>query len=214
MIGKYLFTKDGIMTQRTAQLIGWTEGCDITVTWNGEVVLQNQAIAAAGTRDGPVVLAKWYTDTEIVGDIPLVIECWSGNLWWANIYMNMLEPVLESRLISQPRWTTYTPTEQELFEDLAQLTDAGIQGKYAMSRLDIVQHIGKVELTSIENNFRQPINTNIFFETDGKKSVVIDDTPVERHDVEINNGAWQWEIATGSILRCLFLVEPPVVDNQ
>ena len=159
MIGKYLFAKDGIMTQRTAQLIGWTEGCDITVTWNGEVVLQNQAIAAAGTRDGTVVLAKWYTDTEIVGDIPLVIECWSGNLWWENIYMNMLGP---------------------------------------MSM----------------NIFRQPINANIFFETDGKKSVVIDDTPVERHNVEINNGAWQWEIATGSILRCLFLVELPVVDNQ
>ena len=61
------------MTQRTAQLIGFFVGCEISITWNDAEVFRN-SVVAGGTRDELVVLAEWTTDTEILGDIPLMIE--------------------------------------------------------------------------------------------------------------------------------------------
>jgi len=77
------------MAERTAQLIGFSDGCEITITWNNVVVFQD-SVPAAGNKDDMVVLVEWLTDTGVLGDIPLVIECVSGTLYFANIYMNMM----------------------------------------------------------------------------------------------------------------------------
>ena len=197
------------MTQRTAQLIGFSDGCEIAITWNNAEVFRD-SVSAAGTKDDLIVLAEWSTDTEILGDIPLVIECLSGSLHFANIHMNMWEPITERQLTSQPGWTIYTPTEQELLVDLSQLTNEQIEHKYALTRSDIWQHTSLVEVLSIENNFRQPLNATDLIVNDGKNSVTINGVPHARHDTEIYAGNWHWLIQEGAIFSCVFQVDAPV----
>ena len=203
------------MTQRTAQLIGFSDGCEISITWNNVVVFQD-SVAAGGTRNELVVLAEWSTDTEILGDVPLTIECLSGSLHFANIYVNMFQAITEARFTSQPEWTIYTPTEQELFEDSSQLTDEQITVKYALTRSDISQHLTVVELLSAENNFRQPFNATDLVPCDGKKSVTINGLSYTRDDVAIYAGTWHWSIHQGEIFSCLFQVDasPQVQVNS
>lgn len=197
------------MAERTAQLIGFSDGCEITITWNNVTVFQDM-VAAAGTKDQLVVLAEWSTDTEILGDTPLVIECLSGSLHFVNIYMNMFAPLTELQLISQPSWTIYTPTEQELLWDLSQFTDEQIAAKYGLPKSDIWQHITRVELLSSTSNFCQPFRDADFTATDGKKLVTINGVSYARHDVAIYPGAWHWLIQQGQIFNCLFQVDAPV----
>lgn len=194
------------MAERTAQLIGFTDGCQIKIFWNDLEVFAG-TVGAAGVQDNLAVLAQWSTDTDIVGQVPLVIECLSGDLQFANIYMNMVTPLTELQLTSQPSWTIYTPTDAELLLDLKLLTPEQIQAKYAMTLSDIRQHITEVELRSIDQNFIQPILDQDFSVTDGKTSVSINGEPYTRHDVDIYSGAWQWLIQEGQTLRCLFQVD-------
>lgn len=196
------------MPQRTAQLIGFSDGCEISITWNNTEVFRD-SVPAAGARDQLVVLAEWTTDTDILGDIPLVIECLSGSLHFANIHMNMYAPISELQLTSQPDWTTYTPTVEELRVDLSQLTAEQIATKYGLTRSDIWQHTTVVELLSIESNFCQPFNAVDFTASDGKTSVTIDGAPYTRHSIDRYPGAWQWQIQAGKTFSCLFQVDAP-----
>jgi hypothetical protein len=197
------------MTQRTAQLIGFSDGCEIAITWNNAEVFRD-SVSAAGTKDQLVVLAEWSTDTEVLGDIPLMIECLSGSLHFANIHMNMLAPITELQLTSQPGWTIYTPTEQEMLVDLSHLTNEQITAKYGLTRSDIWQHTSLVEVLSTESNFCQPFNATDFIATDGKTSVTINGVSHERHDIEIFEGHWHWLIQEGEIFSCLFRVDEPI----
>lgn len=198
------------MTERTAQLIGFSAGCEISITWNNAAVFRN-SVPAAGTRDEPVVLAEWTTDTEVLGDIPLVIECLSGSLHFANIHMNMFAPLKQTQLTSQPNWTIYTPTEQELLQDLSQLTDEQITAKYALTKPDISQHITWVELVNIESNFCQPFRASDLIPCDGKKSITIDGTEMQRQDPDtVGSGAWHWFINQEQVFNCLFQVDAPI----
>jgi hypothetical protein len=196
------------MTQRTAQLIGFSDACEIKITWNDMVVFHD-SVVAPGNKDDLTVLAEWTTDTEILGDIPLVIECLSGSLHFVNIYMNMFASIRQPQLTRQPDWTIYTPTEQELFDDLSQLTDEQITAKYALTRSDISQHITVVEMVSVENNFSQPVNATDLIPCDGKKSITIDDAPYTRVDVVTWPGAYHWPIYQGQIFKCFFQVDAP-----
>ena len=197
------------MTQRTAQLIGFSVGCEISITWNNVEVFRN-SVVAGGTRDELVVLAEWTTDTEILGDIPLMIECRSGSLHFANIHMNMFAPaVVEPRLTSQPEWTIYTPTEQELRQDFQQLTDEQFVAKYALTKSEILPHTTVVELLSTENIFSQPVRDTDLIPCDGKKSITIDDVPYTRVDAATWPGAWHWPIYQGQIFKCFFQVDAP-----
>jgi len=197
------------MTQRTAQLIGFSDGCEISITWNNAEVFRG-SVPTGGTRDALVVLAEWTTDTETLGDIPLTIECLSGSLHFANIYMNMFQTISERQLTSQPNWTIYTPTEQELLQDLRQLTAEQMATKYGLTRSDIWQHTTIVELVSIENNFCQPFTATDFTATDGKKSMSINGLSYTRDDVATYPGFWHWRIQQGEIFSCLFQVDAPV----
>lgn len=198
------------MTERTAQLIGFSDGCKITITWNNAEVFRG-SVPAAGNMDDLVVLAEWSTDTDILGDIPLVIECLSGSLHFANIHMNMHAPIIKTSLTSQPDWTIYTPTEQELLVDLSQLTNEQIETKYGLTRSAIRQHITTVELISIENNFRQPLNAIDLITCDGKKLITINGTEMQRQNPgTVGSGAWHWFINQEQIFNCLFQVDAPV----
>lgn len=197
------------MTQRTAQLIGFSDGCEISITWNNAEVFRG-SVPAVGSKNELVVLAEWSTDTEILGDVPLTIECLSGSLHFANIYMNMFQAITQTRLTSQPDWTIYTPTEEELVQDRAYLEDEQFVAKYALTKSDVWQHCTLVELLSTENNFRQPFYATDFTATDGKKSVTINGLSYTRDDVATYAGAWQWLIRAGEIFSCLFRVDAPV----
>ena len=48
------------MTARTAQLIGFTQGCEIRVSWNNNEVLHT-TLPAMGTADELAVLGNWST---------------------------------------------------------------------------------------------------------------------------------------------------------
>ena len=197
------------MTQRTAQLIGFSDGCEISITWNNAEVFRG-SVPAVGTKDELVVLAEWSTDTEILGDVPLTIECLSGSLHFANIHMNMFHAITQTRLTSQPDWTIYTPTEEELLQDRTDLEDEQFVAKYALTKLDIWQHLTVVELLSTENNFRQPFNATDCIATDGKKSITINALSYTRDDVATYPGTWHWRIRAGEIFSCLFQVDAPV----
>ena len=197
------------MTQRTAQLIGFSNGCEITISWNNAEVFRG-SVPAAGTRDELVVLAEWSTDTEILGDIPLMIECLSGSIQYANIYMNMWAPITELQLTSEPDWTIYTPTKQELLVDLSQLTDEQFAVKYALTKSNLKEHLSKVELVSTENNFCQPFRATDLIPCDGKKSITINGTEMQRQDPgNVGSGAWHWFIDQEQIFNCLFQVDAP-----
>ena len=194
------------MAARTARLMGFTDGCEIKVIWNDLQVFDG-IVSAAGTTDDIAVLAEWSTDTDIVGHIPLVIECTSGSLTFVNIHMNMLYPILQLELTSQPNWTIYTPTDQELISDYVSLTAEQLQIKYALTKKEIWQHLALVELQSIENHFDQPILTPDFAITDGKTSVTINGQSYARHDIDAYLGAWQWLIQEGQTFSCALQVD-------
>lgn len=194
------------MAERTAQLIGFTDGCQVTIRWNGVQVFDD-TLSAAGTTDDLAVLAQWSTSTDITGQVPLVIECSGGWLQFANIHMNMLAPLIELQVTSQPSWTIYTPTDEELLADFRSLTPDQIQTKYGMANYEIRKHLTPVELQSIETNFQQPLSTSDLSETDGKTSIEINGEALERHDVDVYPGAWQWLIQEGQTFSCFFQVD-------
>lgn len=171
------------MAERTAQLIGFTPGCQIKICWN-DVQVFDGTLSAAGATDDLAVLAQWSTDTDVVGQVPLVIECSSGSLHFANIFMNMLSPLYGYRDNSDPDRIVDSLTEQESPNDFT-----------------------RIELESIDTNFQQPLKTSDLSETDGKTSVEINGEAFERHDVDIYAGAWHWLIQEGQTFSCLFQVD-------
>lgn len=194
------------MAERTAQLIGFTPGCQIKIHWNGVQVFDG-IVSASGTTDDLAALAQWSTSTDITGQVPLVIECLSGELHFSDIFMNMVSPLTELQITSQPSWTIYTPTDEELLMDLVSLTPEQINAKYAMTRAEISEHVTRVELQSIDTNFRLPVKSLDWSESDGKTSIEINGEAFERHDVDIYTGAWQWLIQQGQTLSCLIQVD-------
>lgn len=190
------------MTQRTAQLIGFSDGGEITITWNNAEVFRG-SVPAAGNRDDLVVLAEWSTDTEIIGDIPLVIECLCDSLHFANIYMNMISPIYE--MAPEAEWSRHIPTLEELLADLSVGTDQQLEEKYGHPRNILQQWI--VPMIGTENNFKQPIAVHDFTDTDGKLNVTINGVTQTRHSLDRWPGPWHWHLAYGQTLACNFRVD-------
>ena len=145
------------MAQRIAQLIGYTSGCQLRISWNGDEVFSGD-IPAAGYSESPAILAQWETDTEVVGDIPLVLTSLQGEFTFVNIHMNMYRPVNQWQFVATPSWTQYTPEDDELFSDWVKFNNEQIQAKYGLSRSTIAQWIRSVEIVSSADNFVQPLN--------------------------------------------------------
>lgn len=196
------------MTQRIAQLIGYTSGCQLRIIWNGDEVFSGD-IPAAGNNDSPAILAQWETDTEIVGDIPLVLTSLQGEFTFVNIHMNMFRAVGEWQFVATPNWTQYTPEDTELFSDYVNLSVEQIQTKYGLDRSTISQWIRYVELVSMADHFEQPLKAYDFTDTDGKESVAIDGVPKIRHSVDYYNGPWHWPVYSRGTLTCNFRVDRP-----
>lgn len=196
------------MTQRTVQLIGYTSGCEIAVDWNNTKVFTG-AITAQGNMQNPEVLAEWTTDMDVTGNVPLKITCTSGQLWFANIFMNYITKFWT--ISAAAIWPQHTPDTNELANDLAQLSSEQLLEKYAVDSDTLQTWLVEADEPDPASVFGQPFDISDLSASDGKNNLVINGFPQSRDNVETWGGAWHWQIKSDGILSCDFAVLPPVI---
>ena len=200
------------MAARIARLMGFTPGCELKMVWNQQVVFEGTVPAIGDwTPDGGKIaegmICEWQTDTDVVGSVPVSIECKTGSLLFVNILVNnWIEPVTYSSS-DQAQWPKAVPTSEDI-DLLGDLSPEEIMEKYGVDLATFRSFIVETRGNAAEY-FVQPVSNVDFTVSDGKDNVMVDGASRGRHSVETFIGAWHYPIFAGQTLTCDFRVDQP-----